>query len=126
MIGEGWARLDFMQKLRSVHLYLGCIFAPMLLFFAVSGIWQMVGAGDSLFLQKLSTIHTQRQWKDGSGLGSVPLRLFAMVMAVSFIITTVLGIMMAFKYGRSRRAAVFSLAAGVFVPAVLILWRMFG
>jgi hypothetical protein len=29
-----------MQKLRSVHLYLGCLFAPMLLFFAISGIWQ--------------------------------------------------------------------------------------
>src|SRR5688572_28393334 len=32
-----------MKKLRSLHLYLGCVFAPMLLFFAMSGIWQSLG-----------------------------------------------------------------------------------
>ena len=29
-----------MTRLRSLHLYLGCIFAPMLLLFAITGIWQ--------------------------------------------------------------------------------------
>lgn len=27
-----------MQKLRNLHLYLGCVFAPLLLFFAASGL----------------------------------------------------------------------------------------
>jgi hypothetical protein len=36
-----------MKKLRLLHLYLGCIFAPMLLYFAVSGIWQTVGIHSS-------------------------------------------------------------------------------
>lgn len=41
-----------MKKLRSIHLYLGCIFAPLLLFFAVSGIWQVLGV-EAGFLEKL-------------------------------------------------------------------------
>ena len=45
-----------MQKLRSIHLYLGCIFAPLLVFFAISGIWQTLGF-QSEFLRKLSSIH---------------------------------------------------------------------
>ena len=113
-----------MQKLRSIHLYLGCIFAPLLLFFAVSGIWQTLGL-HSLFLRKLSTIHTAARWKNGSELSSLPLRLFVIVMAVSFIVTTLLGIVMAFRFGRSRKAVFYCLALGVFIPSVLVLLRTF-
>jgi len=113
-----------MQKLRSIHLYLGCLFAPLLLFFAISGIWQTFG-WNSPFLQKLSSIHTERGWKDGSELGSFPLRVFVIIMAVSFIITTVLGIVMAFRFGRSRRATFYCLTLGAFIPSVLVLFRMF-
>src|SRR4051794_22211702 len=98
-----------MQRLRSIHLYLGCVFAPLLLFFSVSGIWQTFGI-HSTVLSRLSTIHTSHQLKDGSALTSPLLRIFVLVMAVSFIITTLLGVVMAIKYGRSRRAAFWSLA----------------
>ena len=112
-----------MQKLRSIHLYLGCIFAPLLLFFAVSGIWQTFGF-QSEFLQKLSSIHTERAWKDGSELGSSPLRMFVVVMAVSFIVTTILGVIMAIKFGRNRKAAFYCLALGVVIPGVMVLLRL--
>jgi hypothetical protein len=49
-----------MKKLRLLHLYLGCIFAPMLLFFAISGIWQTLGIGHSGLLAMLSTVHLGR------------------------------------------------------------------
>ena len=112
-----------MQKLRSIHLYLGCIFAPLLLFFAISGIWQTLGF-QSEFLQKLSSIHTERAWKDGSELGSFPLRMFVIVMAVSFILTTILGVIMAVKFGRNRKAAFYCLALGLVIPAALVFARM--
>ncbi|HWW01383.1 MAG TPA: hypothetical protein VNZ64_16930 [Candidatus Acidoferrum sp.] len=112
-----------MQKLRSVHLYLGCIFAPLLLFFAVSGIWQTLGYQPE-FLHKLSSIHTQARWKEGGELGSFPLRMFVIVMAVSFIVTTILGVIMAIKFGRNRKAAFYCLALGLAIPAVLVLFRM--
>src|SRR5208337_4801593 len=109
-----------MQRLRSIHLYLGCIFAPMLLFFAMSGIWQTLHIS-SRFLARLSTIHTSHALKAGGGLSSFLMMVFVVVMALSFFLTTVLGVIMAFKYGRSRRAALYCLVVGVAVPLGLVL-----
>jgi Na+/H+ antiporter NhaC len=103
-------------------LYLGCVFAPLLLFFAISGIWQTLGLHSHL-LDRLSTIHTSHQLKSGGGLTSVFLMFFALVMAASFIVTTILGVMMAIKYGRNRRAVFYCLAIGVVCPLVLTLLR---
>jgi len=108
-----------MVKLRSLHLYLGCIFAPMLLFFAISGIWQTLGISGHL-LTVLSTIHTSHKLKAGPSLATPLLRLFNIVMAVAFIVTTILGIVMALNYGR-RRSAFYCLALGVAVPLLLVL-----
>jgi len=99
------------------------MFAPLLLFFAISGIWQTLGF-QSEFLQKLSSIHTERAWKDGSELGSFPLRMFVIVMAVSFILTTILGVIMAVRFGRNRKAAYYCLALGLVIPAGLVFVRM--
>jgi hypothetical protein len=44
-------------------------------------------------------------------------------MAVSFIITTLLGVIMALKFGRSRRAALLCVAAGILIPILLIVLR---
>lgn len=102
-------------------MYLGCVFAPLLLFFAISGIWQTLGI-QTEFLQRISSIHTQAQWKDGSQLGSLPLRILVVLMALSFVATTVLGVVMAFKFGRSRKAAMICLALGAAIPLLLVLW----
>lgn len=114
-----------MQKLRSIHLYLGCVFAPLLLFFAISGIWQTLGLHSNL-LDRLSTIHTSHQLKTGEGLTSLFLMLFVLLMAVGFIVTTILGVLMAIKYGRSRRATFYCLFFGVAFPLLLILVRALG
>ncbi len=115
-----------MQKLRSVHLYLGCIFAPLLLFFAISGIWQIFGFGNSDLLGVISTIHTAKRLKSGGlSLTSPMLLVFILLMAVSFIVTTVLGVVMALKFGRNRRVAFYCLGIGIIVPLVLVLMRVF-
>ena len=59
-----------MKKLRILHVYLGCVFAPMLLFFAISGIWQTLGIGRSRSLAELSSIHLGTRMKSGFGLSS--------------------------------------------------------
>jgi hypothetical protein len=116
-----------MQKLRSIHLYLGCVFAPMLLFFAVSGICQTLGLHNrSHLLERLSTIHTSHGLKTGGSLSSVLLRWFVLIMALGFITTTILGIVMSLRLGKSRRVAFYCLAAGVGMPVAIILftvWR---
>ncbi len=112
-----------MQKLRSLHLYLGCLFAPMLLFFAISGIWQTYALAPDYQQRRtlawLSTIHTSHGLKVGT-LSSPVLRIFVVVMALSFVLTTVLGIMMALKFGKSRRAAVYCLVAGSVFPLLVV------
>ena len=115
-----------MQRLRSIHLYLGCLFAPMLLFFAISGIWQTYGFGytHSKLLALLSTIHTSRNLKIG-GLTNFLLRDFVLAMSVSFIISTILGVVMALKFGRNRKAACGCLALGVLLPLMAVLVRFF-
>lgn len=115
-----------MQKLRSIHLYLGCLFAPMLLFFAVSGIWQTydIGYSQSKLLALLSTIHTSRNLKLG-GLTNSLLRDFVLAMAVSFILSNILGVVMALKFGRSCKAAWCCLALGILLPLAAVLIRVF-
>ena len=109
-----------MQKLRSIHLYLGCLFAPLLLYFAISGIWQTLGIHSRL-LDLLSTIHMSRAMKVGRGFTSVALMMFVLLMALSFIVSVVLGVVMALKFGKSKRVAFYCLAAGIGVPLAIIL-----
>jgi hypothetical protein len=121
-----------MQKLRNVHLYLGCVFAPMLVFFAVSGIWQSFSlhysaSGESRALALASTIHTGRGLKAGdpSTLSSPLLHWFIIAMAVGFIATTILGVVMALRHGKSRRAALICLLLGILFPVSLVLIKVF-
>ena len=107
-----------MVRLRSLHLYLGCIFAPMLLFFAISGIWQTLGLTHIPVLKTLSTIHMLS--KAHKSLANPFLMIFNIIMALAFITTTILGIIMALSYGR-RRAAIYCLVFGVAFPVLLVL-----
>ncbi|HXS67216.1 MAG TPA: hypothetical protein VN761_00135 [Candidatus Polarisedimenticolia bacterium] len=113
-----------MVRLREWHLYLGCIFAPMLLLFALTGIWQTIGIGGARWMQALSSIHTSHGLKNGGGLSTPLLRGFILVMAIAFIITIILGIIMALNQGRNRRKACYCLAFGIIFPLLAILIRL--
>lgn len=109
-----------MKKLRALHLYLGCLFAPMLIFFAVSGLWQTLPAlhpQHSRILDLLSSIHTSRHMKVGT-LTSEYMKWFVVAMTVSLIFTIVLGIIMAIKFGH-KRTAFYCLTGGIIVPIIL-------
>ena len=41
--------------------------------------------------------------------------------AIGLIVTTILGIIMAFRYGRSKPSVILCLLAGVVIPAALLL-----
>jgi cytochrome bd-type quinol oxidase subunit 1 len=117
-----------MNFLRRIHLYLGCFFAPMLVFFSVSGIWQVYGfqwVNGPNILTYLSTIHMGHQlfFKDPTkaySLSSSYLEFFVVLMAASLVISILLGVIMAFKFGRGTLALA-SLAAGALIPLILII-----
>jgi hypothetical protein len=114
-----------MVRLRTLHLYLGCIFAPMLLLFALTGIWQTIGIGGAKWMEILSAIHMSRGSKGGPNLTTPLLMAFIVLMAVAFIFTTLLGVLMAVKQSRYRRDAYYCLAFGVLFPLLAILIHVF-
>ena len=121
-----------MNRLRQIHLYLGCVFAPLLGFLAVSGLWQNYQWHNPWLrltnhprlqqkLAELSTLHTGARLKMGhpDTLSSPAVKLFVDTMALSLLLTMVLGVVMAFRFGHAR-IATGCLVAGVVIPLGLI------
>ena len=122
-----------MKKLREIHLYLGCLFAPVLIFFAVTGAWQLFslhrGRKDHSYIPPKAVVVASEvhQFQHIGGAGSeaaTPLRYFILAAAIGLVTTTCLGIIMAFRYGQSRAWAVICLASGLIIPvAILLIYR---
>jgi len=119
-----------MKKLRQIHLYLGCLFAPVLIFFAVTGAWQLFGLDrgrkDGSYIPPhsavvLSEIHQFQHLPNTSSESARPLRYFMLAAAVGLVLTTALGIIMAFRYGQSKIWVTSTLVAGVVIPIALLL-----
>lgn len=118
-----------MNKLRQIHTYLGCIFAPMLILFAVSGSWQLFGLHHSTKdgyrppkpVAVLSQIHNHQHLPPTNSKDSTPLRYFMLAAAIGLVATTVLGIVMAFRFNRRKAPVIICLAAGVAIPVVVLL-----
>ena len=110
-----------MNNLRRIHLYLGSFFAPMLLFFALSGIGQEFGLQRyASWLRYLSAIHTGSRLKsEAHHPSSLFLQGFVVLMGASLIVTIILGIILAFKYGRGE-VTLACLTVGVLIPLALI------
>ncbi len=99
----------------------------MLVFFSVSGIWQVYGIqwGDNMkFLRLLSTIHMGHNLRSKDPhsftFDSPWLELFVVLMAASLVVSIILGVILAFRYGRGTLALA-SLAGGILVPLLLIV-----
>ena len=98
-----------MKNLRKLHLYLGCIFAPILVLFAATGTLQIFG----IKIPILFEAHTR-------GSDSLPLILFSALAGVSVIVTCIVGVLMAFRSGNDRRTVWACLLFGTLVPAALL------
>lgn len=117
-----------MDLMRRSHLLLGCFFAPALFFFALSGIFQTLrlhkdakdGAQAPAFFKVLAKIHKDQKLPEASS-PSWPLQGFVLLMSAGFIVSTGVGLMMAFKYFRPRWVVWALLAAGGAVPLILLM-----
>ena len=115
-----------MPRLREIHLYLGCLFAPILIFFAVTGSWQLnewhkstkSGYNAPPALSLLSRLHTDQHFKESHAY--TPLRVFVGFAAVGLVATTILGVIMAFRFARTSLTPLFCLTAGIAIPVVIL------
>lgn len=146
---------------RKLHLYIGVLFAPAIIFFAATGLLQVYGLHEDHggyqapgFIMHLASLHkdqtfalhhspggsakTRRGGPGGAAPGPhdaakagehtdhqpspgrVLLKAFSAAVSVGLIALTLLGIYMAYAFGRNRWLVNGLLAAGVFIPLVLI------
>jgi hypothetical protein len=119
-----------MKKLRLVHLYLGSLFGPLLIVFAVSGAWQVFRFNDAkkdgsykpaAIITLFSDIHKDAVLPGVPRRQGAAMRWFALTAAAGLALTTVLGIVMAYRLSRRPVLVTFLLFAGVVVPAALLL-----
>ena len=119
-----------MKILRRVHLYLGCFFAPLLLFYVATGWYQTVnpdrrkGVGDSTdLISRLTRVHSEQYFprESASGYSTQFFRVLVVLMAIALVTTVILGIVLAFRTIRSKWPVWLCLVLGIALP-VLLLW----
>ncbi len=120
-----------MKFIRKLHLYLGVFFAPLLLFYIGSGGYQTVNparlksaAEAESLLQKFRVVHTDQIYPGGGDVRRQSPKAFqALVMAMSLamIVSTLLGLVLAFKFTRQRWPVWLALGLGTSAP-ILLLW----
>jgi hypothetical protein len=120
-----------LPKLRKIHLYLGCVFAPMLILFIVTGCLQTFGLHEpnkggytpAPIVYSLSEVHIHQRFAspDSSLPSSFLLKIFIILMSIGLLATTLLGIFMAFKVTKNKLLVWLSLLSGIVLP-ILFLW----
>jgi hypothetical protein len=119
-----------MKALRRIHLYLGCFFAPLLLFFIGTGWYQTVNTqrtktvGERMdWVSRLTSVHVDQVYPTETATRYSPqlFQILVVVMSISLIVTLLLGIVLAFRSSRKQWPVWLSLALGILLPA-LFLW----
>ena len=121
-----------MKFIRRAHLYFGCFFAPLLVFFILTGWYQTVvpnrvkSASEAETLwQKLRVVHSDQIYPSEQEFEkpSSP-KLFqalVVVMSIAATLTVVLGLVLSFKLLKPVWPVVLCLVLGILLP-VLLLW----
>lgn len=125
------AREHFSVKsLRRLHLYLGCFFAPLLLFYIGTGWVQTLstqrnkGLGEKGdWVSHLTSVHVDQIYPSETAQSYSPFlfQVLVVVMSISLIATIGLGIFLAFRTSRRHWPVWLSLLLGIVIP-VLFLW----
>lgn len=120
-----------MKWVRSLHLYLGCLFAPLLLLYAVSGTWQVYRLNDAAkdgsytppaWLKTVSSVHLHQSLAKGTS--ATISKVIGAVLGIALALTALLGVVMAYKYQRRPGIVTLCLLAGIALPGVLLLMRL--
>jgi hypothetical protein len=119
-----------MKFIRRLHLYLGCFFAPLLLFYVATGWYQTVtldrnkNVGEAeTFVAKMASIHKDQIYPTESALGysTKAFKILVVFMSIALILSVLSGLYLAFRTLRQKWLVWGSLALGLAVP-VMILW----
>jgi hypothetical protein len=101
----------------------------MLIFFAVTGSWQVFNWHESSktgytaprALSVLSEVHKNAHIQPTKRSAPAPVRYLMFAAALGLILTTVVGVVMAYRFSRQPLVATICLAIGTLLPATLLL-----
>ncbi|MDA7618365.1 hypothetical protein OAE97_02475 [Verrucomicrobia bacterium] len=121
-----------MKFFRKLHLYLGCFFAPLLLFFTATGWYQTVrvhrnktvGEAESGgWVEKMTSIHVDQVFplETADAFDPALFQYLVVAMSIALILTVLLGVFLAFKMTRSKGWIAMVLLAGTALP-IVFLW----
>ncbi|HXV27805.1 MAG TPA: hypothetical protein VD913_02455 [bacterium] len=117
------------NTIRKFHLYAGCLFAPALVFFIVSGMWQVYRFNDAkkdgsytppAAVKILSEVHFDQRVKSWTKKRSKPFMIFVITMSSFLLATIAIGIRMAFQAAKSGWLVWACLAVGIILPVCLL------
>ncbi len=117
-----------MKTIRRVHLYLGCFFAPLLVMFAFTGVLQTFELHESAkdgsytaprWLRTAANLHKHAALSKAASPAAM--RVLVTAMSLALVLTMILGVVLAFKTGRTAWPVAGCLVLGVVVPLVLLL-----
>ena len=118
-----------MRTLRSLHLFLGSLFAPVLLVLSISGAWQVFRWNDAKkdgsytpapIVQLFSDIHKDQVLPGARHGQGEAMQWFTLTASMGLTLTTVLGIVMAYRITRQPVLVTTLLLTGILVPTFLL------
>lgn len=127
-----------MQLVRQWHLYLSCLFSPVLIYFSLSGAWQTFRFNDiprdstptkwQRLFHELSKPHKEGTppGYDTKKVHSDWFNAFSLSMGLGIAATSLLGILLALQMTRRRAVALVLLVVGTVVPVVFLYFCMTG
>ncbi len=122
--------MNVFVALRKWHLFLGCFFSPMLLFFVCTGWYQTMHpdrrkgpAEAEAVLDRLRSVHADSLLPNSAAqsYSTKPFRYLVAVMSAAFIVTVILGIALAFRFHKMKWQVWISLGLGLILPVLLLL-----
>ena len=118
-----------MRKIRAVHMWLGCFFSPLLLFYLATGWYQTFhvnrnkGLGEKGdWIEHLTSVHVD-QILPAKNVEKYSPQLFqglVIAMSIALILTLLLGLVLAFRMSRKQWPIWLALALGTGVPVLFL------
>jgi hypothetical protein len=127
-------RGKWLQRVRLIHTWLGVFFSPLLLMFVITGWWQTFMPDDddqrgkgflNSILLRFSTIHTDNYFPHPGG-GHHASELFKFLvagMALSLILTILLGLALACQSGKRFGWIAAAFVLGILIPALALYFN---
>ncbi len=121
-----------MKSLRLLHMYLGCAFAPLLVFFVCTGFLQTYDWHEArkdgtyrppAWAAAAASVHMHQRLPPPERGARTPrgaMRAVIATLCVGLLATVSLGVVMAWQLASRRRGVILALAAGTLIPIVVI------